>query len=388
MTPSSAAGFCPEFAFVINATRWPHDQAAIERIRQSAKMIRDPRLLLTLTRRHHVAGLVARALAHCDDMVGAVWRQELRDEAIGIAEEQFRQLIQTKTAVNALRDKGIAVAVLKGTPSALSIFGEVGVRSSIDIDLLIHRQDLERASAALSQVGYERSEPPIDANKQQLEAVSRYGKDWAFDYDHSDTGIELHWRLFQNPRLMGGVTVNDAIDMTFAGGIVLPVLRPELGTLYLVAHGAEHAWSRLKWLADLAAALRQDPNLADSLMEQAARHGIAHMTMASLLLCNELYETALPGHNFAAIGKEWRTRKLLEIARSSLIGEQDGVELEDRAMATTLKNLGHYLFSSDPRYWWREFTYDLFHDAGAAPTRRIWQRIVKVARLQSARPVS
>lgn len=390
--PPGTLVLCPEFAFLLHATRWPHDAKAIETIRHAAAAIRDPARLIALARRHHVTGLVARAVGYCEGLADTPLRRELRQEALDLAEEQFRQLLQTRQAVAALRAHDIPVAVLKGAPAALTIYGEVGVRTSIDIDLLIARKDLERAHEVLSQVGYERSEPPCDATARQLGAVSRYGKDWAYDHEHSDTGIELHWRLFQNPRLLGHVGVGDAVDAVVSPGITLPVLPRDLGTLYLTAHGAEHAWSRLKWLADLAAVLRQEPGAADRLVTDAAANGIEHMTMAALLLCHELYAAPLPEKDCTALAQEWRTRKLLDIARASLIGEQDGTELEDRAMATTRKNLGHYLFSSDPRYWWRELTYDLFHDAGADHSRslagRVIQRIVNVMRLPSARAAS
>lgn len=380
---------CPEFAFLVHATRWPHDGEAIALIRQSAGALLDRDRLLALSRRHHVTGLVARALGHCTDLVDATLRQELRNEAMGLAEEQFRQVVQTKQAVEALRGHGIGVAVLKGAPSALALYGEAGVRCSIDIDLLIDRRDLEHAHDVLTHIGYARSEPPRNATRHQLDIVSRYGKDWAFDHAHSDTGIELHWRLFQNPRLLGHVSVGDAIDAVIAPGLTLPVLPPEVASLYLVAHGAEHAWSRLKWLADLAVLLRQDGTAAERLIKSASAHDLAHMVVAALLLVQELYAMPLPGVAETALAQEWRTRKLLSIARTSLVGDQDGAELEDRPMATTRKNLGHYLFSRDPRYWWRELAYDLFHeegsDASSNLTRRMARRLLNVARLSSAR---
>lgn len=389
---SETLSLCPEFAFLLQATRWPHDAQVIAQLQQCARTITEPDRLLALARRHHVTGLVARAVGHCENLANTQLRQALRQEALALAEEQFRQLLQTRQAVEALRSQSIPVAVLKGAPAALGIYGEVGVRCSVDIDLLIDRSDLKRGQDALAKIGYERSEPPCDAPARQVDLVSRFGKDWGFDYEHSDTGIELHWRLFQNPRLMGDIGVGTAVDMEVAPGITLPVLPPDIATLYFVAHGAEHAWSRLKWLADLATVLRKDGGIADRLMAQARRQGIAPMTMAALLLCHELYATPLPEANCGSLASEWRTRKLLDIARSSLVGEQDGTELEDRARATTRKNLGHYLFSNDPRYWWRELAYDLFHDAGirssSSLANRITRRVANVLHLPAIRQAS
>lgn len=373
---------CPEFAFLLAATAWPHDEEAIARIRRAASAVVEPERLLALTRRHHVTGLVARALGHCGGILEGPVRQALTLEALDLAEEQFRQLLQTHRAVAALRARGVPVVVLKGVPAALAIYGEAGVRRSVDIDLLVHRSDLERACDVLENASYSRSEPPGDAAERDVRASLRYGKDWGFDHHHSDTGIELHWRLFQNPLLLGRVGMGDAVECTVAPGIALPVMRPGIAALYLVAHGAEHAWSRLKWLADLAAVLRREPDAANRLVASAVAHGIANMTMAALLLCHELYASALPGPEYRSLAISWRTLKLVDIARASLVGEQDGAELEDRAMATTRKNLGHYLFSADPRYWWRELAYDLFHQGDSGLAGRLAQRAANVARLQ------
>jgi hypothetical protein len=380
-SPDHALALCPEFAFLLAATAWPHDDEAIARIRGAAAAVTEIERLLALTRRHHVTGLVARALAHCGDILDSPVRQELTLEALDLAEEQFRQLLQTHRAVLALRARGIPVVVLKGVPAALAIYGEAGVRRSVDIDLLVRRSDLETARDTLENTGYSRSDPPRDAGERQVRASLRYGKDWGFDHHHSDTGMELHWRLFQNPRLVGRIGMEDAVECTVAPGIALPVVRPGIAALYLVAHGAEHAWSRLKWLADLAAVLRREPDAANRLMIGAVTHGIANMTMAALLLCHDLYESPLPAPEYRDVASSWRTRRLVDIARASLIGEQDGTELEHRAMATTRKNLGHYLFSTDPRFWWRELAYDLFHqgDGGLAG---LAQRAANVALLQ------
>lgn len=370
----------PEFRFVLAATRWPHDHDALATIAEAAAAVRDLDRMAALARSHHVIGLVARAMARCDVFAGTTVRRDLQREALALAEEQFRQLIQTRRAVDALRGAGIAVAVLKGAPSALAIYGEAGVRCSVDIDLLIARTDLERAAGVIAAIGYERSEPPHGATARQIRASLQYGKDWGFDHFDSDTGIELHWRLFQNPRLLGRIGVDDAVERMVSPGITLPMLPPRPTALYLVAHGAEHAWARLKWLADLAALLRRDPTTADRLLEDASKAGLDHMTATALLLASELYRTSVPGPA-ANLAREWRTRTLLDIARASLLGDQDGVELEQRPMATTRKNLGHYLFSRDPRYWWQEMAYDLFHDADGNPAGRWAKRAANLMRL-------
>ncbi|MEG8048026.1 hypothetical protein QP175_18720 [Sphingomonas aerolata] len=49
----------------------------------------------------------------------------------------------------------------------------------------------------------------------------------------------------------------------------------------------------------------------------------------------------------------------MRTAYASLIGDEDGRELEQVAHATTRKNLSHYLISRDPRFVVHELRYDL-----------------------------
>ncbi|WP_330702126.1 nucleotidyltransferase family protein [Novosphingobium resinovorum] len=374
MTPADARNLLPEFRFLVQATRWPQDAAALADIREAAREVGDPALLLSLARRHHVTGLVARAIGQCDLLAGTPLRAQLRREALDLAAENLRQLVQTRRAVDALQREGIAVAVLKGVPAALSLYGEAGIRRSVDIDLLVARRDIERAADVLAALDYRRSDPPHDASPARVRTASRYGKDWGFDHFHSDTGIELHWRLFQNPCLLGRIGVADAALREIVPGVTLPVLPARLALLHATVHGAEHAWSRLKWLADLATALR-DTGCAERLLNDTQRHRMEHIGTAALLIVQRLYGTPLPAD--LGLAARWRTRKLVDVAWASLLGMQDGAEMEDRTGAATRKNLSHYLFSVDPRFWWHELGYDLFHDR--EPGRGAALRIVRRA---------
>ena len=72
-------------------------------------------------------------------------------------------------------------------------------------------------------------------------------------------------------------------------------------------------------------------------------------------------------------------RWLVKSNREALFGDEDGLELEDQNFATTRKNLGHYVASDNPAYWYREFIYDIFDgaDAGGVPGR-LWKLLSKV----------
>src|SRR5690606_21042563 len=80
----------------------------------------------------------------------------------------------------------------------------------------------------------------------------RAHKDMVFAHPGHRTIVELHWRLFDNRHLYNPATDQPArVQLTPCAAVW--TLAPEAAFLYLCLHGAQHAWSRLKWLADVAA---------------------------------------------------------------------------------------------------------------------------------------
>ena len=311
-----------EFALVAAATRWPLDAAAASRIRAIAATVTDWPRVAMIVDRHRVAGLFAAGIgALCPD---AATRATIHALARDSAVQELQSVFETLRLVRVLEAAGIPVRVLKGASAAILAFGRFGLRYSMDIDLLVARSSVAHAATLLDAQGYVRIEPPADAGAAMLRArMARY-KDLAFE--HPDTGIliELHWRLFQNPYLLRGADLDAQAQMQLVPGASVAVLPRDQAILYMFAHGTEHGWARLKWLADIGALFAAEP--------------------------------------------------------AQRVGEEDGRELEHLPHATTRKNLSHYLMSRDPRFLLHELRYDLLDRtpddaAGASRLRRVARRL-------------
>jgi hypothetical protein len=88
-----------------------------------------------------------------------------------------------------LEDEGIGVVALKGPHLAERLHGDAGMRTSVDIDLLVQPEDFHSAVEALERTGY-RSEdkaPWLDG-LPLFEASLRRDDAW-------HPSIDLHWRL-------------------------------------------------------------------------------------------------------------------------------------------------------------------------------------------------
>lgn len=364
MQSVSGVQLSAELAFLVAATRWPHDEDAVAQIRAAAARVADWSLVALLSEAHDVSCLAVEALTQIetggpDEALIAPAVEMARENAA----EQLLQMRETVMLARAFADAGVSLVVLKGVFSGLDIYGLIGMRQSIDIDLLIDRRDLERAAALLGAMGYVRESPPADATARQVADSLRRQKDWTFWHAERDQLIELHWRLFQNTSLMPEATVALAEMSSMRFGSSIPVLPVAFSRLYLVAHGGEHGWARLKWLADLAAILRKDPGYDLVLLRMADEHKVARLVLPGLMLVSELYGISLSEKLVARFTSDWRCRVLLKIAVQSLMAEHTTAPSGPREQAATRKNLGHYLVSNDPRHMLNELRFDLLDGA-------------------------
>jgi hypothetical protein len=256
-----------------------------------------------------------------------------------------------------LAAEGVASRVLKGPAVSLAAFGRLGLRTNRDLDILVHVSDRAAASRILSEQGYARIEPELTVSAAAFADWLRNHKDFVFARPDGML-VELHWRLFNNRALLPNIPQCGSYRITCAP-FTFETLPPTENILYLCVHGAEHAWSRLKWLADLAALLRQMKGEAIAeLLARAQRESVYPAIAQAVLLCARHLGLVLPSGMRGKLGRDWRVRILVAIAERSLFGG-DGQELEEQRFGSTLKNIGHYLMASGHDFRREELRFDL-----------------------------
>lgn len=388
--PEAAQQLSREMRLLIECARWPRTPATAEAAAALAAEGVDWDVFLALATRHRIEGLVNHALSESGIEAPAPHRASLAADARENALLELRSAAETARLAGLIEAAGIEVTALKGATVAALAFGRYGVRYSMDIDLLVAPDRVSETSDLLRGLGYVRTEPHEDAGAQEMKArLSRY-KDIVFE--HPDTGIliELHWRLFQNPRLFRVKLARTREPMPMRSRATVAVLADEIAVLYLCVHGGEHGWARLKWLADVNAILSAGRVTPDALYDQACRHGLSRWVGPGLLLNAALFATPVPARLARDAARDGRMRWLFDTCRANLVGDQRGTELEDDVGGSTRKNLSHYVASDDPLYWILEARYDLLDqsgaEAGGAVSHRLLRRIGALGRrLISAR---
>jgi len=99
--------------------------------------------------------------------------------------------------------------------------------------------------------------------------------------------------------------------------------------------GAMHGWSRLKWLADLAALLAaESSDSVEHLYRRSRALGVGLCSAQALLLCEQLLSVPIPLALLDELRRSRRATWLVRIAIKTMIGG-GGRELEARPFAST-----------------------------------------------------
>ena len=250
---------------------------------------------------------------------------------------------------------------LKGVALAVLAYGNLAVRHGKDIDLLVEPDTAVAAARILEGAGYRRHQPPARLSETQLRRLRPVRKDSAHLHEDGTREVELHWRLFDNPHVMAGISSGAASRVVaMSPGIGLPTLAEEDLFAYVCAHGASHCWYRLKWLADVGGLLTSasDADL-ERLYRAAAARGVGPAAAHALLLCRRLLGTPISDDLLARLRADVRARWLERIGLWAMRAGNEEQALPDLPFGGTRIMLAHYLLDRGWRYWLSELRIQL-----------------------------
>ena len=149
-----------------------------------------------------------------------------------------------------LTNHGIEAVPFKGPSLAQSLYGNVALRRTIDLDILVRRKDILLAKQLLLAEGFQMA-GEMSAAQQENHLDSHYH--FEFHRPKGDVHVELHWELL--PKHCGyfdtSYVWSHLTTARLAGRPVLALGAEELFVLLCVHHGTKHTWDRLKWIADI-----------------------------------------------------------------------------------------------------------------------------------------
>jgi hypothetical protein len=236
-------------------------------------------------RRHGVAALLLAGLQDC----GAAVPEPILAGLQRIAARTARRSLVQATALAELSrrfaEAGLPMLALKGVPLSLQLYGDLGLRSARDIDIIVDSANADAAETLLTKAGHSPVGGTFSGHQKQL--YRRWFKE--VKYTHPAHGlVELHHRLSDLPELMPWdfSTLWREHEEVPVRGVPVAVPGRRHLALYLCAHGAEHAWERLRWLTDIAALLRA-PKSAEAALATADEAGLAAPMLQALTLAHD-----------------------------------------------------------------------------------------------------
>jgi hypothetical protein len=231
---------------------------------------------------------------------------------------------------------GIRHLFLKGLTLNILAYGSLGLKRSCDIDILVDPEQYGAACDTLTAAGYRCVLPGPSVGRRDLLEFAEAEKDTSWRHDARPVKVELHQRLLANPLLLPGVGLSSpAQSVEIAPGIRLDTLAKEDLFAYLCAHGALTAWSRLKWLADLCAFLKDDgPAEIERLYRRTQREFPCRAAAAALLLAHRLLALPLSLQLVAELERDDTNRWLVRMAIATMLQGRAAAELEDRRFGT------------------------------------------------------
>ena len=192
--------------------------------------------------------------------------------------------------IKAFAAAAIPVIAFKGPALAMQIYGNINMRYSVDLDLLVSPTDHMRAENFLLEQGYIYLPGEIAFKRNKLR--KNLVKHTHMVHPSTHIHVEIHFELIheRDTPLFAFDDLWRQRTCVSIAGTVIPTLPIHVHCLYLCLHGELHSWERLCRLYDVAfifAAMEQEETA--SLLSLAAQYGQSDVLLQSLLLSRLLF---------------------------------------------------------------------------------------------------
>jgi hypothetical protein len=302
----------------------------------------DWKYLLKLAEFHGVAPLVfhnisTNNLSKLVDRTCLERLQTIYDETL------YKNVIYTAelgSILSAFKENGIPAIALKGVTLAEMLYGNPALRTVLDLDILMRRDDLPRAGSLLDEMGYQKSTLPGDIDHPFHEVP--YIKRAKISFF-----VELHWNL-EDERLVSipqEKLWERARTLRLPWGQVMVISFED--TLMFSAIQLFKQSDQLKILGDIAELLKKCEETLDwNYITDAARSwGIDTALYYSLRKAGELLEAPVP----LSATKKLRPKAWRRWAIDLLSGRQLSIiPLKQRKLRAETLNLVRSLMMSEP----------------------------------------
>jgi len=277
--------------------------------------------LLSLAERHGVQPILAQSLLSLGEQVPTEALIALKQSYQANLHKALFLSSEFVRIADRLSQAGIEFIPYKGLALAETFYGDIALRQSGDIDLLIHATDLKRIRKAIGELGYT---PHVKLSEDEEEAYLKSGYECAFDGTAGRNLLEVQWAIqphFYAVDLDFEGLFRRAQPVRVAGSEVKSLLTEDL-FLVLALHAAKHVWGRLIWLCDLARISRLPTLNWKWIGEQAQELGVARILRVTLLLSQKLLGSPSPASAVETLPEDSAAGQLVEEVETYISNEK------------------------------------------------------------------
>jgi hypothetical protein len=306
----------PHAELVLECARGRPDAGAIDDL---AKRDLDWPAFISFAERHDLRSLCFwRLQRFCPEAIPAEIFDLLREHFRNNANRNLLMTGELFRIVDALESGGAPVAAFKGPALAWRIYETPGVREYMDLDLLVHQEDIRGAQQLLGEIGYRPAAPMPELAESRL---FKSGGQLVLIRDAPRVILDLHWDLAPGSMglpLTAGMLWPQLSRVSIGGR---PVLSFDQDTQLILCalHGGKHGWTTLAWLADIAAIIEGSPVDWDRVLAGARTKRLSRALFLALGLCSDLLKTPLPSEVLRLIRLDPSSIALAREARSYLL---------------------------------------------------------------------
>lgn len=289
---------------------------------QAADLVRgqlDWNRFLALAWRHGLMPLVFSHLINSfAELVPAAHLQRVRDE---FQHNAARNLLLVDELCQVLEDfesHRITAIPYKGPALALQVYGDLKLRSFVDLDVLVRRSDAVTAGALLAARGYR---PGRQLSPAQEAMFSHSKCDRVYFRERRNFMLELHWAIvprYFSVDLKTEAVLADCARLEMCGRNV-SAPSPEMLLLLLCINGTKDLWTALEPVCSVNELVRRYPGIDwVRVITLGSRVGAKRMLHVGLLLARQILDLPLPEEILASIDADRPVKNLVSEARKRL----------------------------------------------------------------------
>lgn len=249
---------------------------------------------LQLVHRHQVTALSWAALSRTPGIeIPDPVKQRLRQLSDSCRILAMQHSLLLAELLKEFSRSDIPVVPLKGPILSFQLYGDIGLRQSSDLDIVVAPANLKKAQICIENLGWKLDSMQTALSPRQWDALVRTEHHINFMHSQTGRGLELHWRNHWETSDVTLAWQARSTDFVWQG-ISVKALHPGDLALYICKHGGFHTWSCAKWIGDLARA--HAIGLVDwrSAFDFAKELAQEKLLLSGLYLLNRVYGLALP----------------------------------------------------------------------------------------------